>query len=128
MVGLLLYATLPKCMLTPTPILASKMLKSEQKISRFSLWMEGLFQRLENDYRGIVAKAVKYRLPAPVVIIAFVKGAEGTSFNRMTANMDIVEARLLPLVGKGVIKSFSTQAPAFVRSGISRAISQNVSS
>ncbi len=126
--------------LTLTPVLASKMLKSEQKSSRFSLWMEGLFARLENGYRGIVAKAIKYRLAAPVVIIAcvagsfllmkqvpsqlspqedrgvlfaFVKGAEGTSFNRMTANMDIVESRLLPLVGKGVIKSFSTQAPAF---------------
>ena len=47
------------------------------------------------------------------VLFAFVKGAEGTSFNRMTANMDIVEGRLLPLVGQGVIKSFSTQAPAF---------------
>ena len=126
--------------LTLTPVLASKMLKLEQKTSRFSVWMEGLFQRLENGYRGIVTKAIAYRLVAPVVIIAcvvgsfllmkqvpsqlspqedrgvlfaFVKGAEGTSFNRMTANMDIVEGRLLPLVGKGVIKSFSTQAPAF---------------
>jgi len=47
------------------------------------------------------------------VLFAFVKGADATSYNRMNLNMDIVEARLLPLVGQGVIKSFSTQAPAF---------------
>ncbi|MCJ8349240.1 hypothetical protein [Moritella sp.] len=44
------------------------MLKSEQKISRFSLWMEELFQRLENDYCGIVVKAVKYRLLAKALL------------------------------------------------------------
>lgn len=47
------------------------------------------------------------------VIFAFIKGAEGTSYNRMTANMDIVQDRLMPLLGQGVLKSFSVQAPAF---------------
>jgi multidrug efflux pump subunit AcrB len=47
------------------------------------------------------------------VLFVFVKGADATSYNRMNLNMDIVEARLLPLLGQGVLKSFSTQAPAF---------------
>jgi len=126
--------------LTLTPVLASKILSSEQKQSRFNQFMERVFSKLENGYRRVVMCAVNYRIAAPFVIIAcvvgsyglmnqvpsqlspvedrgvlfaFVKGAEGTSYNRMTTNMDIVEERLLPLVGQGVIKSFSTQAPAF---------------
>lgn len=47
------------------------------------------------------------------VIFAFVKGAEGTSYNRMVGNIEEVEGRLLPMVGQGVIKSVSIQTPAF---------------
>ncbi|GLS91545.1 multidrug transporter AcrB [Psychromonas marina] len=126
--------------LTLTPVLASKILKNNTKQSRFNLKVEAMFYRLEMAYRKLVSKAVKRRVLAPLVIIAciggsvvlmqqvpsqlapkedrgvlfaFVKGAEGTSYNRMNANMDIVEQRILPLVGQGIIKSFSTQAPAF---------------
>ncbi|WP_299793733.1 multidrug efflux RND transporter permease subunit [uncultured Shewanella sp.] len=126
--------------LTLTPVLGSKILKANVKPNRFNLWVDDLFSRLERVYRVLVAKAVGFRFAAPVVIVlcivgsglllqsvpsqlapqedrgvifAFVKGAEGTSYNRMTANMDIVEQRLMPLLGKGVIKSFSVQAPAF---------------
>ncbi|WP_076543029.1 multidrug efflux RND transporter permease subunit [Shewanella sp. UCD-KL21] len=126
--------------LTLTPVLGSKLLKANVKPNRFNLWVDGLFERLEQLYRKLVSKAVKYRYIAPIVIIvcvfgsgwllnqvpaqlapqedrgvvfAFVKGAEGTSYNRMAANMDIVEQRLLPMLGDGVIKSFSIQAPAF---------------
>ncbi|GGI82673.1 multidrug transporter AcrB [Shewanella hanedai] len=126
--------------LTLTPVLGSKILKANVKPNRFNLWVDSIFNKLERGYRKTVAQAVRFRLAAPVVIIlcivgsgllmqnvpaqlapqedrgvifAFVKGAEGTSYNRMTANMDIVEERLMPLLGKGVIKSFSVQAPAF---------------
>ncbi|RTR37518.1 efflux RND transporter permease subunit [Shewanella canadensis] len=126
--------------LTLTPVLGSKILKANVKPNRFNLWIEGIFSKLERVYRVLVAKAVRFRFAAPVVILlciigsgvlmqsvpsqlapqedrgvifAFVKGAEGTSYNRMTANMDIVEQRLMPLLGQGVIKSFSVQAPAF---------------
>ena len=126
--------------LTLTPVLGSKILKANVKPNRFNLWVDSIFNKLERGYRKAVAQAVRFRLAAPVVIIlcivgsgllmqnvpaqlapqedrgvifAFVKGAEGTSYNRMTANMDIVEERLMPLLGKGVIKSFSVQAPAF---------------
>ncbi|QFU23865.1 multidrug efflux RND transporter permease subunit [Shewanella eurypsychrophilus] len=126
--------------LTLTPVLGSKILKANVKPNRFNLWIESGFSKLERAYRKAVAKAIQFRFAAPVVIIlcivgsgvlmqnvpsqlapqedrgvifAFVKGAEGTSYNRMTANMDIVEDKLMPLLGQGVIKSFSIQAPAF---------------
>jgi hydrophobe/amphiphile efflux-1 (HAE1) family protein len=126
--------------LTLTPVLASKILKTNTKPSRFNQKVESFFHSLEASYRRLVIKAVQFRYIAPVIIVAciagsfvlmqqvpselapkedrgvlfaFVKGAEGTSYNRMAANMDIVEARILPLVGQGVIKTFSTQAPAF---------------
>ncbi|WP_076412626.1 multidrug efflux RND transporter permease subunit [Shewanella sp. UCD-KL12] len=126
--------------LTLTPVLGSKILKANVKKNRFNLWVDSGFSKLERVYRLTVAKAIQFRFAAPIVIIlciagsgvlmqnvpsqlapqedrgvifAFVKGAEGTSYNRMTANMDIVEDKLMPLLGQGVIKSFSIQAPAF---------------
>ena len=47
------------------------------------------------------------------VVFAFVRGADATSYNRMAANMERVEERLLPLLGQGFLKSFSIQSPAF---------------
>ncbi|MCG9730565.1 multidrug efflux RND transporter permease subunit [Shewanella sp. Isolate13] len=126
--------------LTLTPVLGSKILKANVKPNRFNLWVESVFTRLENFYRKMVTKAVSLRLAAPLVIIAcilgsgwlmqqvpaqlapqedrgvifaFIKGAEGTSYNRMAANMEIAEDKLMPLLGQGVVKSFSIQAPAF---------------
>ncbi|GIU18135.1 multidrug efflux RND transporter permease subunit [Shewanella sp. MBTL60-007] len=126
--------------LTLTPVLGSKILKANVKPNRFNLWVESIFTRLENFYRKMVTKAVSLRLAAPLVIIAcilgsgwlmqqvpaqlapqedrgvifaFIKGAEGTSYNRMAANMEIAEDKLMPLLGQGVVKSFSIQAPAF---------------
>ncbi|WP_409439087.1 multidrug efflux RND transporter permease subunit [Psychromonas sp. GE-S-Ul-11] len=126
--------------LTLTPVLASKMLKEHQQQNRFNRWVDKQFSRLEGVYRGGLGYAIKLRLAAPLVILAciagsyflmkqvpsqlapkedrgvifaFVKAAEGTSFNRMSANMDLIQERLLPLLGQGVIRSFSTQAPAF---------------
>ena len=49
------------------------------------------------------------------VVYVFVRGAEGTSIERMKRNMEQVEQRLLPLVGKGVVKAISFSTPAFGR-------------
>ena len=126
--------------LTLTPVMSSKLLKANVKKSRFNLWVDKGFARLESRYRQMVTWALAWRIAAPVVILAciggsyllmqqvpsqlspqedrgvlfaFIKGAEGTSYNRMIANMDIVESRLMPLLGQGVVKSFSVEAPAF---------------
>ncbi|GGP42847.1 multidrug efflux RND transporter permease subunit [Shewanella saliphila] len=126
--------------LTLTPVMGSKLLKANVNKNRFNQWVDRGFSRLEHNYRRMVSLALAWRVAAPVVILsciagsyflmqqvpsqlspqedrgvlfAFIKGAEGTSYNRMVANMDIVESRLLPLLGQGVVKSFSVEAPAF---------------
>lgn len=126
--------------LTLTPVLGSKILKANVKPNRFNKAIDRLFGRLESGYRWLLTKAMVARLLAPLVILgciggsvvlmdkvpsqlapqedrgvlfAFVRGADATSYNRMNANIDIVEDRLLPLLGQGVLKSFSVQSPAF---------------
>ena len=126
--------------LTLSPVLGSKLLKANVKPSRFNLWVDRMFGRLEKGYRKVVTTSVRYRYAAPVIVLAFVglsvvlmktvpsqlapqedrgvifafvKGAEGTSYNRMVGNIEEVEGRLLPMVGQGVIKSVSIQTPAF---------------
>lgn len=126
--------------LTLTPVLGSKLLKANVKPNRFSQFIEGMFKRLESGYRKVLARALQWKWAAPLIIIAciggswglmqqvpsqltpsedrgvllaFVRGADATSYNRMSANMDLVEERLLPLLGQGFLKSFSIQSPAF---------------
>ncbi|MCV5837073.1 efflux RND transporter permease subunit, partial [Escherichia coli] len=94
------------------------------KPNRFNEVVDRLFSKLENGYRSLLKGALKARLAAPLVILAcmggsyflmnqvpaqltpqedrgvifaFVRGADATSYNRMSANMDIVEDRLMPL-------------------------------
>jgi len=126
--------------LTLTPVMSSKLLKANVKKNRFNIAIDNGFARMERGYRRLVKWALRWRIAAPLIIIAciggsymlmqqvpsqlspqedrgvlfaFIKGAEGTSYNRMIANMDIVESRLMPLLGQGVVKSFSVEAPAF---------------
>ncbi|MEO3681091.1 multidrug efflux RND transporter permease subunit [Shewanella vesiculosa] len=126
--------------LTLTPVMSSKLLKANVKKNRFNIAIDNGFARMERGYRRMVKWALRWRIAAPLIIIAciggsymlmqqvpsqlspqedrgvlfaFIKGAEGTSYNRMIANMDIVESRLMPLLGQGVVKSFSVEAPAF---------------
>ncbi len=126
--------------LTLTPVLGSKLLSANVKKGAFNLWIDRLFHQMEQGYRKVLVRTMKYRYLAPVVVVGcivasaavikmvpselaplqdkgvifvFVKGANGTSYNRMVDNMDEVEDRLLPLVGQGIVKSMSTQAPAF---------------
>ncbi|USD66129.1 vibriobactin export RND transporter permease subunit VexH [Vibrio sp. SCSIO 43136] len=126
--------------LTLTPVLGSKILKANVRQGGFNLFIERMFGKLEQGYRYLLTKAMALRLLAPVIIIAciggsyylmdkvpaqltpsedrgvlfaFVRGADATSYNRMNANIDLVEERLMPMLGQGVLKSFSVQSPAF---------------
>ena len=126
--------------LTLTPVLGSNLLKEKARQNSFNRFLERTFAKLESGYRFMLSKAMGVRAVAPFVILAciggsygmmqlvpsqltpqedrgvlfaFVRGADGTSYNRMAANMDQVEDRLMPLLGKGVLKSFSIQSPAF---------------
>ncbi|MGX1925642.1 vibriobactin export RND transporter permease subunit VexH [Vibrio sp. NH-7] len=126
--------------LTLTPVLGSKLLKANAKPNRFNLFIDRMFGHLESGYRKVLRSALNWKWAAPLVILAciggswglmqqvpaqltpsedrgvifaFVRGADATSYNRMSANMDIVEERLMPLLGQGFLKSFSIQSPAF---------------
>ncbi|GAB7219642.1 multidrug efflux RND transporter permease subunit [Vibrio comitans] len=126
--------------LTLTPVLGSKILSANVKPNKFNRGVEFLFKKLERGYRRVLIVALKLRWAAPVVILAcvggsyqlmhhvpaqltpqedrgvifaFARGADATSYNRMAVNMDIIETRLLPLLGQGLLKSFSIQSPAF---------------
>ncbi len=126
--------------LTLTPVLGSKILTAKAKQNAFNRMVESLFAKLERGYKSLLGKAMRVRLTAPLVILsciggsyylmenvpqqlapqedrgvvfAFVRGADATSYNRMSANMDLVEQNLIPLLGQGLLKSFSIQTPAF---------------
>ncbi|MCL9782807.1 vibriobactin export RND transporter permease subunit VexH [Vibrio sp. S4M6] len=126
--------------LTLTPVLSSKLLKLNVKPNRFNRFVDSSFSKLEGVYRRALKKAIQWSWFAPIIIVlciggsygllnlvpsqltpsedrgvifAFVRGADATSYNRMSANMDLVEERLMPLLGKGFLKSFSIQSPAF---------------
>lgn len=126
--------------LTLTPVLGSKILKVNVKPNRFNQFVDRLFGHLEGGYKSALRVAINWKWVAPIVILAciggsyvlmqkvpsqltpsedrgvifaFVRGADATSYNRMSANMDLVEERLMPLLGQGFLKSFSIQSPAF---------------
>ncbi|WED20880.1 multidrug efflux RND transporter permease subunit [Vibrio sp. JC009] len=126
--------------LTLTPVLGSKILKVNVKPNAFNRGVEVMFTRLESGYRFLLSQAMRVRLVAPLIILAciggsyllmkqvpsqlapqedrgvmfaFVRGADATSYNRMAGNMELVEQKLMPLLGQGLLKSFSIQTPAF---------------
>ncbi|MDA9556233.1 multidrug efflux RND transporter permease subunit [Vibrio sp.] len=126
--------------LTLTPVMGSKILKANVKPNRFNLAVDKLFTGLENGYRRAIIAFFKVKWIAPLIILAcmagsyvllkqvpsqltpqedrgvifaFARGADATSYNRMSANMDIIENRIKPLLGQGVIRTMITQAPAF---------------
>ena len=126
--------------LTLSPAMAARLLRSHDRSNGLTQRLEQGMGWLESRYRQalrlllrrpwlapcvmvgvLLAIGVLYlRVPsnlAPVedrgVIYVMVKGAEGTSIERMKRNMQQVESRLLPLVGKGVISAISFSTPAF---------------
>lgn len=126
--------------LTLTPVMGSKMLKSATKQNSFNRLVDNTFKTFEQSYRGFVTLAIKRSYLAPFIILfcilgsyslikilpaqltpqedrgvlmAFIKGAEGTAYNRMVENMEDVERRLMTLIDEGVLTSVSIQAPAF---------------
>lgn len=126
--------------LSLSPVMGSMLLKGNTKPSKLTQCLDKIFERIENTYRRILKFALKMKWLAPIcilacilgsaalvnlvpsqlapkedrgVIFAFIKGADGTSFNRMSQNMDIVEQRLNPLVENGTLRTFSLSAPAF---------------
>lgn len=128
--------------LTLSPAMGARLLRDHDETNRLTQWLERGMSRLERIYRYLLEWLLKrawlaplamllvvlaiawlyWRVPAnlaPVedrgVIYVMVRGAEGTSIERMKRNMLQVESRLLPLVGKGVVSAISFSTPAFGR-------------
>ncbi|KEY91714.1 membrane protein [Candidatus Photodesmus blepharus] len=127
--------------LTLTPVLSSGTLKSSSsaKVSRLNSLVNQLFTKLEFFYRSSLKVMLRWKWIPPVlvalcitgsfsfmnqvpselvpvedrgVIGAFVQGADATSNNRISNNMDIIEDRLMSMLDQGLLKSFSLQSPA----------------
>lgn len=128
--------------LTLSPAMAARLLRPQDRRNRLTgqlelgmVWLNEAYRRalrplLRRAWLApcamllvMLAIGVLYwlipRNLAPVedrgVIYVMVKGAEGTSIERMKRNMQQVESRLLPLVGQGVIGAISFSTPAFGR-------------
>ncbi|MCL1057588.1 efflux RND transporter permease subunit [Shewanella gelidimarina] len=124
--------------LTLTPVLGAKLLTKKQKHNAINTYVERLLGALETRYRQLLLLSLKHRFVAPAIIIAClagsyfvvtqlssqlmpqedrgvimvkVNGAEGTSFARMSENMQKVETRLMAMLKDGSLKSLSIQTP-----------------
>lgn len=130
--------------LTLSAAMAAYLLRTQEARSGISRYLERGMAWLEQRYRRLLvwllhrawltpavvlliiagAMWLLHTLPsglAPVedrgVVYVMVKGAEGTSIERMKRNMHLVESRLLAERGKGVVKSVSFSTPAMGRGG-----------
>ncbi|MGL5947652.1 MAG: efflux RND transporter permease subunit [Aeromonas sp.] len=130
--------------LTLTPAMAAWLMRAHSTPSRLSAGFERLMTRTEAAYRRMLTRCLRHsrsgvvlllacllamawlgqRIPASLtpnedrgVIYVFVKGAEGTSIERMKRNMQRVEAVIMPELGQGVVQALSFSTPAFGRGG-----------
>ncbi|MFR9721333.1 efflux RND transporter permease subunit [Aeromonas diversa] len=130
--------------LTLTPAMGSWLMRAKDRPNLLSAALDRGLVRLEGHYRRLLGWSLHHRRWAPLifmlflggiallvtripasltptedrgVVFVFVKGAEGTSIERMKRNMEQVEQVVLPLLGKGVVQSVSFSTPAFGRGG-----------
>jgi multidrug efflux pump len=124
--------------LSMSPMLASKLLRSESRPGRFNLGTEKIFNRLQNLYllslKGVlkhpfwIAGALVLIIGANVYLyrtvpsefapkedrgafFVIVNGPEGASFEYMREYMDEIEARLMPFVDSGDFERLLVRAP-----------------
>ena len=130
--------------LTLTPAMGSWLMRAVDKPNALTAALDRGLGRVETQYRRLLGWVLRRsvwmplvlllclggigvlfgKLPASLtptedrgVIYVFVKGAEGTSIERMKRNMQQVEAAIMPLLGKGVVQAMSFSTPAFGRGG-----------
>ncbi len=130
--------------LTLTPAMGSWLMRAVDKPNALTALLDRGLGRVEAQYRRLLGAVLRRsvwmplvlllclggigalfgKLPASLtptedrgVIYVFVKGAEGTSIERMKRNMQQVEAAIMPLLGKGVVQAMSFSTPAFGRGG-----------
>ncbi|MDO2946905.1 efflux RND transporter permease subunit [Aeromonas simiae] len=130
--------------LTLTPAMGSWLMRAKDKPNRLTGLLDRALVRLEEGYRHLLGASLRRRRWAPLLLVlclagmallyarlptsltptedrgvvyVFVKGAEGTSIERMKRNMQQVEQAVMPLLGQGGVQSVSFSTPAFGRGG-----------
>ena len=123
--------------LSLAPMLCSKLLRHESR-GRFAGWIDSRFRALEARYAGGLDRVIRKPLLPVGVVFLFLAGAgflfmtlrselvpaedagiiqvsvtapEGTSYDQMSRYMDQVQARLMPMVGQGSVRSLITRVP-----------------
>ncbi|HHQ4575799.1 TPA: efflux RND transporter permease subunit, partial [Aeromonas hydrophila] len=130
--------------LTLTPAMGSWLMRSVDRPNRLTAALDRGLGWVEAHYRRLLGWMLHHSRWTPLVLVlclggigalfaqlptsltptedrgvlyVFVKGAEGTSIERMKRNMQQVEAAIMPLLGKGVVQAMSFSTPAFGRGG-----------
>lgn len=130
--------------LTLTPAMGSWLMRAVDKPNALTATLDKGLGWVERRYRALLGAVLRHAVWMPLVLLlclggigalfgklpasltptedrgvlyVFVKGAEGTSIERMKRNMQQVEAAVLPLLGKGVVQAVSFSTPAFGRGG-----------
>ncbi|QXW28458.1 efflux RND transporter permease subunit [Aeromonas sanarellii] len=130
--------------LTLTPAMGSWLMRAVDKPNTLTATLDKGLGWVERRYRALLGAVLRHAVWMPLVLLlclggigalfgklpasltptedrgvlyVFVKGAEGTSIERMKRNMQQVEAAVLPLLGKGVVQAVSFSTPAFGRGG-----------
>ena len=123
--------------LSLAPMLCSKLLRRENR-GRLAGWVDNRFRALETRYAGGLDRVLRKPLIPGLIVLAFLGGAgflyttfrselvpaedagiiqvnisapEGTSYAEMSRYSDQVQARLLPMVGQGAVRSLITRVP-----------------
>ncbi|MDG5487887.1 efflux RND transporter permease subunit [Sphingomonas sp. BGYR3] len=123
--------------LTLTPMLCSKMLRKEKR-GRVTGWVDRQFQRLETGYSNRLDGVIRKPLLTTIVVVAFlafggfsytliqselvpaedqgglnatINAPEGTGFDQMDKYTLEAQAKLLPLLDQGAVRTMITRVP-----------------
>lgn len=130
--------------LTLTPAMGSWLMRQRDRVNPLTAQLDRAMSWLELRYRSALAWSLHHQRWAPLVVVSvllamgalfkliptsltptedrgvvyvMVRGAEGTSIERMKRNMEQVQQVVMPMLGKGVVKAVSFSTPAFGRGG-----------
>jgi multidrug efflux pump len=130
--------------LTLSPALCSKILKHSEKQSKFSLWMDRTFTKIEQSYRrsltsnmprkwgllislalaGFVSYSLFLQIPSELTpkedrgnFFISMSGPEGASYENNAENMAKIEERLMPYSESGELSRVLVRVPGFGNSG-----------
>jgi len=124
--------------LSLSPMLASKVLRARGDDNAVTKWVNADFQRLQNGYHSMLARALKHKWIIVLLFIAMgtlsswllthipdeytpkedrgaffvlVNGPEGASYEYIQKYMNEAESRLMPLVKSGEVTRLLVRAP-----------------